>query len=67
METLLNKESVCVWFKEQGDFLLICAFRADSQIAQLMSSRRVLNKVYTICHPSLWTDLYEQQGVQRVW
>lgn len=29
-KSLLNKESGCVWFKEQEDFLLICAFPADS-------------------------------------
>lgn len=62
-KSLLNKESGCVWFKEQDDFLLIRAFRADSQIGQLKHS----NKVYNICQLSLWADLFEQRGVQTVW
>ena len=65
-----RKESGCVWFKEQGDWVSIRAPPGDSPISQVKcSGGGASNKVHTISVIHHRGQIYKQQGVQSavVW
>lgn len=67
---LFNKESGCVWFKEQGDSVSIRAPPGDSPISQVKcSGGGASNKVHTISVIHHRGQIYKQQGVRSavVW